>query len=105
MANDELNFGWRPEELQRVEPNAPALEGVKLQWPERTPREEFELRAMQHFNKRRAFWRHIVDGGELGILLLDNDGNSWTKTWIELEQLPATEEKRVGEKRGGESGE
>ena len=92
MADGELTFGWQTEELQRIEPKA-TLE--RVEWPplERTPREEFELRAMQHFNKRREFWRHVVDGGELGILLLDNDGSSWSKTWIELERLPTPAEK------------
>jgi len=30
-------------------------------------------------------------GSKLGIVLLDNDGTAWSKTWIELERLPATE--------------
>ena len=74
MANDELSFGWRPEELQRIEPEAT----LRVVWPsvERTLREEFELRAMQHFNSGRQFWRHVVDGGELGILLLENNGTA-----------------------------
>lgn len=66
---------------------------------------EFELRAMQHFNRRREFWMHIVDAGELGILLLEQSGGHWQKSWIELENIPVPAPELVGEKKGGEGHE
>ena len=47
----------------------------------------FALRAMKHFNKKKEHYRHLVDGGKLGVLILDFSSGSWSHYWCKLEKI------------------
>ena len=92
MSADESSFPWPIEQLQRVDPKPTGEPIVWAKQEEMTPRQAFERRAKKHYNARREFCTHAVDGGELGILWLWQENGGWESRWIELERLPETEE-------------
>ena len=50
-------------------------------------RKAFVLHAMQHFNKKGQYYRHVVDGEKLGVLILDWASARWIHYWCKLEKI------------------
>jgi hypothetical protein len=55
----------------------------------RTPRQETELRLMQHLNRQKAYRVHFFDCGTVGKVMMIWSSSGWDAQWFEFEPLPA----------------